>query len=354
MGWKSKWLPRQPEFFAPSRPYKSQCLKLTMIRCYINCLFLIVLFAASLAPSSVTSAQAENQDLTKRVTELNSTIVQKLSQAIGGDKSAQQDLIRNYLAPIILTLAVLVTCFIVAGTIGRFVGDQVSKRVDLTLGRFLAKAIRILLMILVGMLVLEYNQISVAGFAAILAAMSFAIGLALQGTLSNFAAGIMLLIFRPFRVNDFIVVAGIEGRVEEIDLFTTRVNTRDNRHIIVPNSEIFGNKLENYDRNPLRRVDVTISTSFSTDIKFVRLVLEQGLNRAAESSEISEGNVELSEIGTHAMIWRVQAWTSPAQLGFTRETLNESLKNALDANGITIGLPQLEIHMAGKLIAKAS
>lgn len=318
--------------------------------------FALTFLLAFLSQANFLSAQqvkTADQEFTNRVTEINSTIVQKLSKAIGGNVDAQQDLLRNYLAPAIFTLSVLFICFIVASAIARTVGGFVSRRVDLTLGRFLSKAIRVLLLIFVGMLVLEYNNISVSGFAAILAAMSFAIGLALQGTLSNFAAGIMLLIFRPFKVDDFIVVAGIEGRVEEIDLFTTRVNTRDNRHVIVPNSEIFGNKLENYDRNPLRRVDINIAVPFSTDSRRVRTVLADALHRAIEVCDIAEGQVVLVEIGTHAMQWQIQAMTPPSQTSHTKEMLTEIAKNSLDAHNIPIGLPPLDVHVGGKLIAKA-
>jgi small conductance mechanosensitive channel len=325
----------------------------TMPQRFIKSIFALSIVHCLTFASFLHGQETQPADLTNRVTQINSTIVHKLSKAFGGDVAAQQDLIRNYLAPCILTLTVLFFCYLVASSIGRVLGGFVSKRVDLTLGRFLAKAIRILLMIFVGMLVLEYNNISVSGFAAILAAMSFAIGLALQGTLSNFAAGIMLLIFRPFKVDDFIVVAGIEGRVEEIDLFTTRVNTRDNRHVIVPNSEIFGNKLENYDRNPLRRVDVNVATPFSANLKLVRSVLNQALAETSEACEIDDGQVVLLGIGTHAMQWQIRASTPPAQVFVTKEILTENTKNCLDANNIPIGLPQLDIHVAGKLLAKA-
>ena len=154
-------------------------------------------------------------------------------------------------------VAVIFIAYIIASYIGRVIGGVVTKRVDVTLGKFLTKAIRNIILLVTAMVVLQTTTgTDLSAFAAILAAAGFAVGMALQGTLGNFAAGIMLLMFRPFKVDDYIVVADTEGTVEEIDLFTTRLNTLDNRHVIIPNGEIFGAKLENYTRNEVRRVDI--------------------------------------------------------------------------------------------------
>lgn len=317
---------------------------------------IIGIFASTCTLTLTQCTQCLGQDgtraLTEKVEAFNSTVVQKLSQAINGDASAQQELLRSYLAPAVMTLTILFICYMVASSVARVAGGLVASKIDLTLGRFLTKAIRILLMLLVAMALLEYNNISVAGFAAVLAAMSFAVGLALQGTLSNFAAGIMLLIFRPFKVDDSIIVAGVEGKVEEVDLFTTRINTSDNRHIIIPNSEIFGNKLENFDRNPLRRVDVSVGTSYSADLKLTRRALEYAIQLASETCEITDSQVVLMDLGTHAIQWQVRAWTRPDNVSQTREIVTESTKCALDAHGVAIPFPQLDLRVGGKLMAK--
>jgi small conductance mechanosensitive channel len=302
---------------------------------------------------SASLGQDGTRALTEKVEAFNSTLVQKISQAINGDTVVQQELLRGYLAPSVMTLAILFICYMVASSVARVAGGLVSSKIDLTLGRFLTKAIRVLLMLLVAMALLEYNNISVSGFAAVLAAMSFAVGLSLQGTLSNFAAGIMLLIFRPFKVDDSIAVAGVEGKVEEVDLFTTRINTGDNRHIIIPNSEIFGNKLENFDRNPLRRVDVSVGTSYAADLKLTRRALEYAIQVSAESCSIEDSQVVLMELGTHAIQWQVRAWTPRDCVSQTREVITESTKYALDAHNISIPFPQLDLHLGGKLMAKA-
>ena len=161
-------------------------------------------------------------------------------------------------------IAVIFIAYIVASYIGRVIGGVVTKRVDVTLGKFLTKAIRNIILLITAMVVLQTTTgTDLSAFAAILAAAGFAVGMALQGTLGNFAAGVMLLMFRPFKVDDYIVVADTEGTVEEIDLFTTRLNTLDNRHVIIPNGEIFGAKLENYTRNEVRRVDISVGAAYS-------------------------------------------------------------------------------------------
>jgi len=175
-------------------------------------------------------------------------------------------------------VAVIFIAYIVASYIGRVVGGVVTKRVDVTLGKFLTKAIRNIILLVTAMVVLQTTTgTDLSAFAAILAAAGFAVGMALQGTLGNFAAGVMLLMFRPFKVDDYIVVADTEGTVEEIDLFTTRLNTLDNRHVIIPNGEIFGAKLENYTRNEVRRVDISVGAAYSADLEVTRAALNRAV-----------------------------------------------------------------------------
>ena len=201
--------------------------------------------------------------------------------------------------------------------------------------------------------VLGYFNVDVTAFAAILAAMSFAVGMALQGTLGNFASGIMLLLFRPFKVEEYIVVADTEGTVEEIDLFTTRINTLDNRHIIIPNSEIFGSKLENYTRNELRRVDVNVGAAYTADIDRTRLALERAI---AHTNCVAEpaGYAYLMDLGASSVDWQLRAWCKPADFWAVREQLVTNAKNEMDKAGIGIPYPQLDVHVGGKLLAKSA
>jgi small conductance mechanosensitive channel len=308
-------------------------------------------------PSSAVSAQdAANAsaDLTNHANKAVTNIMETVSLAIKGNPEAQQILLKDYLANALLVIAVTLISYMVASWIGRFIGGVVTKKVDLTLGKFLSKAIRNLIMIVVAMVALEMNDVNVAGFAAILAAMGFAIGMALQGTLGNFAAGIMLLVFRPFKVDDYILVADTEGTVEEIDLFTTRLNALDNRHLIIPNGEIFGSKLENYSRNSVRRVDVNVGAAYSADLEQTRAALERAVASVRSDSDAPAPQVYLLELGASSVDWQLRVWCHPKNYWEVRENLTAAAKKSLDMAGISIPYPQLDIHVAGKLLAKAA
>ena len=260
-----------------------------------------------------------------------------------------------------LIVAVMFIAYIVAAYLGRIVGGIVTKRVDKTLGKFLTKAIRNMILLVAAMVALQTTTgADLTAFAAILAAAGFAVGMALQGTLGNFAAGIMLLIFRPFKVDDYIVVADTEGTVEEIDLFTTRLNTLDNRHVIIPNGEIFGAKLENYTRNAVRRVDINVGAAYSADLDVTR----EALNRAVAevvTDIAAKGQtgapmpeVFLLGLGASSVDWQVRVWCSPELYWAVHEKLTYAAKTNLDAANIGIPFPQMDVHVVGKVLAKAA
>ncbi len=262
-----------------------------------------------------------------------------------GSEEAMRALMGDYFAKAFLALAVAWISYIIASAIGRYVGNLVAKKVDLTLGKFLTKAIRNVIMIIVAMGVLSYFGVDVTGLAAVFAAVSFAIGMALQGTLGNFASGVMLLMFRPFKVDDYIVLSDTEGTVEEIDLFTTRINTLDNRHVIVPNGEIFGSKLENYTRNKLRRVDVNVGAAYSADLGQTREALERAVMSISQGEISPPPQVYLMELGASSVDWQLRVWCTPANYWAVREDLTAAAKQQLDLANIGIPFPQMDVHV---------
>ncbi len=274
--------------------------------------------------------------------------------ALQGDGAAQLALLRDLAAPALAVCAAVVISYTIASAIGRVTGKIVSEKVDLTLGKFLAKAVRNGLMILVAMMVLQYFEINVTGFAAVLAAVGFAVGMALQGTLGNFAAGVMLLMFRPFKVDDYIVVAGTEGTVEEIDLFTTRLNALDNRHLIIPNGEIFGSLLENYSRNENRRVDVNVGAAYDADLNETRTALESAVRSVQMMGLASHDNAQvyLKDLGDSSVNWQLRAWCKPQDYWDVREQLTVAAKESLDAAGISIPFPQMDVNVVGKVFTR--
>ncbi|MEO0515392.1 MAG: mechanosensitive ion channel domain-containing protein, partial [Planctomycetota bacterium] len=188
---------------------------------------------------------ATEEAVTATLAETGAEVKGLLGQAIQGDAEAIITLAVQYLLPAVGLLLLLIVAYFVAKFLAGLVSRPVTKKVDPTLGKFFGKLVFYLVMVGAVLGVLGSVGVNIAAFAAVLAAAGFAIGLAFQGTLSNFAAGIMLLVFRPFKVGDVINAAGITAKVDEIDLFSTTFDTPDNRHIIVPNSKIFGDTIEN-------------------------------------------------------------------------------------------------------------
>jgi small conductance mechanosensitive channel len=307
-----------------------------------------IFLSVSVLTAGVVRADETVQAVANTSQAVASNFITLCKQAFSGGPNSEEALrvlVRDYFASAFLALTVAWISYIIASAIGRYIGGLVSRKVDLTLGKFLTKAVRNLLMIVVAMGVLSYFDVDVTGLAAVLAAVSFAVGMALQGTLGNFASGVMLLLFRPFKVNDYIVLSETEGTVEEIDLFTTRINTMDNRHVIVPNGEIFGSKLENYTRNELRRVDVNVGTAYSADIDQTRQALERAVMSIADGVTSPPPQVYLKELGASSVDWQVRVWCEPVHYWGVREQLTAAAKQQLDLAKIGIPFPQMDIHV---------
>ena len=288
---------------------------------------------------TVEQATAQMQDKAEQVGNL-------FLRAIRGDSDAMLELATGLAVPAIVALLLLVVGYLAASFLGRVAGAAVAKRVDVTLGKFFGKMVKTLLMIMLSLGVLGYFGIDVTSFAAIMAAAGFAIGMALQGTLSNFAAGVMILVFRPFSVGDFVLAGGASGVVDEVDLFTTRLNTPDNRYLIVPNSAIFGATIENVSHHDTRRVEVSVGVDYTADLQHVRQVL---LN-AAEGLEGVLADpppvVILTELGDSAVQWQIRVWSQTGDYGAVKERVTESVKCKLDAANIGIPYPTMDIHMS--------
>ena len=265
--------------------------------------------------------------------------------AINGDQEAQIALFTQYLLPVIAAAGAIFVGYIVASTVGRWVGQFVSKQVDETLGRFAGKAIKTLVMMFVLMGVASYFGFDVTSLAAILAAVGFAVGMALSGTIGNFAAGIMLLMFRPFKVGDYVVMAGTEGVVEAIDLFTTELNTLDNRRLIVPNGEVFGATIENATHNEFRRVDVNVGCDYEADLDLTRATLESAIANIPKAVASPAPQAYLMDLGDSSVNWQVRVWCKPVDYWDVRQDLTYATKKGLDAASIGIPYPQMDIHI---------
>ncbi|MCR9202352.1 MAG: mechanosensitive ion channel [Planctomycetaceae bacterium] len=289
------------------------------------------------------------EDRIKQVSDKAASDVSKALEGLkNGDWEAAWPLISDYAIPAVGALLALIIGYMVAKLLARIISAPVRKRVDETLGRFVGKMVYYSVMTCIVIAVLSTVGIEVASFAAILAAAGFAIGMAFQGTLGNFASGIMLLVFRPFKVGDVVSAAGVTAKINEIDLFTTTMDTPDNRRIIVPNSAIASGTIENLSHHEERRVDVAVGTDYSADLRQTREVLEQAATALQSQMVAGDGRgyqVVLGTLGDSCVNWTVRFWTKAENYWPVTEALTESVKNHLDDAGIGIPFPQLDIHV---------
>jgi small conductance mechanosensitive channel len=221
---------------------------------------------------------------------------------------------------------------------------------DLTLTRFFGALVRYA--ILGGAIIgcLGVFGFQTASFAAAIAAIGLAIGLALQGTLSNFAAGVMLLVFRPFKVGDLIKVAGQLGIVEQLQLFTTDLKTLDNRKLVVPNSSIFGAVIENITHHPIRRVDIPVGVTYGADIAETRKVLETVPGKVEGVLTDPAPQIFLAELGASSVDWQVRVWCKTDAYWDVYQATIEATKHALDSAGLEIPFPQTDVHLDKEVI----
>ena len=322
--------------------------------------FLITLLAVSglFGIGPIWGQAASSDDKPAAETEIeNATeeLEQTVSDAFVAVKSGNFDtaaelgrsLMKSYAVPAITALIVLVVAYFVAAFISRICSAPIRKRVDETLGRFVGRVIFYLIIVSACLGVLQYFGIGVTSFAAVMGAATLAVSLSFQGTLSNFSAGVMLLVFRPFKVGDAITAAGISAKVYEIDLFTTTFDTPDNRRIIVPNKKIYGDIIENGSHHNERRIDVTVGVDYSADIDTTRanlLAATQTLKGIIEG----EGRgiqISLTELADSSVNWVIRVWVPSSDYGSLREELLRAVKLQLDDAGIGIPFPQMDVHI---------
>ncbi len=251
-----------------------------------------------------------------------------------------------YVPPIIGVLVLLFLAWLVSGWLGRLVTRKLSAtKMEATLARFLGRLTRWGLMVLAVIACLGVFGVETTSFAAVLGAAVLAIGLALQGTLSNLAGGVMLLIFHPFGEGDFIKVEGQLGTVAEISLFTTEMDSVDNRRIIVPNGKVFGSIIENYSFHDTRRVDVSVGTEYPADLDRAREVLTRAAAGVETVLDDPAPQIVLLGLGDSSIDWQLRVWTKSADYWVTLDATTRAAKVALDDAGIGIPFPQMDVHM---------
>ena len=220
-----------------------------------------------------------------------------------------------------------------------------AKSFDETLAVFFGGIMRYLVLIAAILAVLSMFGIETTSFAAILGAAGLAIGLAFQGTLSNFAAGVMIMFFRPFSIGDYVVMGGNEGIVREIGLFVCALDSLDNRRVIIPNATATAGVIENYTSNPPRRVDINVGVSYDANLAQVRQVLDAAA-KSVPNRDANQGHqIFLAGLGGSSVDFQVRIWTHPDNYWDVWDQGTEIVKNALDQAGISIPFPQMDVHL---------
>lgn len=257
----------------------------------------------------------------------------------------------TYATRVVGVLVLLFVANIVASWTRRLVVRALDKaKFDATLTKFFSNLARYTVLILAVLAALGVFGIETTSFAAVIGAAGLAVGLAFQGTLSNFSAGVMLLAFRPFKVGDVVTAGGTTGKVDSIELFTTRFITPDNRLFIVPNSAVFGGTIENVSAFDTRRVNVEVGTDYGADLQKTREVLEKVAGSVEGRIDEPASQVYLLQLGGSSIDWTVRVWCKSDDFWAVKERLTRDVKDALDAAGIGIPFPQQDVHLDAGVI----
>lgn len=219
------------------------------------------------------------------------------------------------------------------------------KNFDTTLETFLLSFTGILLKIILGITVVSTLGVQMTTFVALLGAAGLAIGMALSGTLQNFAGGVMLLIFRHYKVGDWVEMQGYSGTVKEIQIFNTILKTPDNKTIIIPNSPISTDSLVNYSTEPKRRVDFTLGIGYDDDIDAAKKVILDVIKADERVHKDPEPFIAVAELADSSVNFTLRVWVDSVDYWGVYWDNLEAFKKALDANGISIPYPQRDVHM---------
>ena len=217
--------------------------------------------------------------------------------------------------------------------------------VDKTLETFVCNLVRMALLVVVIIAAIGALGVETTSFIAIFGAAGLAVGLALQGSLSNFAAGVLIVLFRPYRVGDFIEGAGISGSVEQVQILTTVLKTGDNKQVIVPNSQIMNSIITNYSANDTRRVDMVVGVSYDDDLDKVRKTIRELVAADERILAEPECTIAVSALADSSVNFVVRPWVKTSDYWGVMFDMTEAIKKRFDQEGISFPFPQQDVHL---------
>ncbi|NLS54192.1 small-conductance mechanosensitive channel MscS [Hafnia alvei] len=265
-----------------------------------------------------------------------------------------QDLLIQYAVNIVAAIVIFIVGSIIAKIVSGAITRLMKARgVDLTVAHFLSALVRYGIMAFTIIAALGRIGVQTASVIAVIGAAGLAVGLALQGSLSNFAAGVLLVLFRPFRTGEFVDLGGVSGTVKDVQIFSTTMLTSDNKTIVVPNGKIIAGNIINYSREPNRRVDITVGVAYDADIDLVKKVLGDIVAADKRIMQDQGVTIRLNEMAASSLNFVVRVWTTNANYWPVYFDLMENFKRGLDANNIGIPFPQMDVHLYQTAVRKA-
>ncbi len=254
------------------------------------------------------------------------------------------------LMPWAIKIGLAALIFLVGRWIAKMAANGIDKMmekagVDATLTHFLHNVVYSALLIAVIIAAVDQLGIKTTSFLAILGAAGLAVGLALQSSLANFSSGIMLILFRPFKVGDFVEAGGTTGTVEQINVFNTVMKTGDNREIIVPNAQIFGGTITNFSAKATRRIDLVIGIGYDDNIGTAKQIIEDILSADERILKEPAPVILVLELGASSVDLAVRPWVRKEDYSATRGDLLENIKTGLEEGGCSLPYPQQDVHL---------
>jgi small conductance mechanosensitive channel len=259
-------------------------------------------------------------------------------------------LVLAMLMPWAIRIGIALAIFIVGRWIARWLTSTARKvmtrsSMDKMLINFLGNIIYMVLLLAVVMAALDHLGIQTTSLLAVFGAAGLAVGLALKDSLSNFSSGVMIILFRPFKVGDFIEAGGATGVVEEVRIFATIMKTGDNREIIVHNSQIYSGTITNYSAKSTRRIDLVFGIGYDDDIAKAKRIMDDIMKQDDRILADPAPAVAVAELADSSVNFNVRPWVNSGDYWPVRADLLEKIKLAFDANGISIPYPQQDVHM---------
>ncbi|NIB39277.1 mechanosensitive ion channel [Pseudomaricurvus alkylphenolicus] len=256
------------------------------------------------------------------------------------------DLVTSYA----IKIALAVVVYIVGKWLANLIADTMektmsAKNVDATVARFTRNISYYALLTMVIIAAMGQLGVQTASFVAVIGAAGLAIGFALQGSLANFAAGVLLILFRPFKAGDFIEAGGASGVVKEISIFSTILTTGDNKLIVIANNAVMGGNIVNYSALPTRRVDMVVGVGYSADLALVKKTLQELVEADERILKDPAATIAVSELADSSVNFVLRPWVNTPDYWGVFFDLNEKIKIRFDELGIEIPFPQMDVHI---------